>query len=105
MQNKRILVIDDDREILKAYQAVLAPEKKDTDSSEKKIAGLLYPDEDFKSLVPQFQLSFASQGDEGFRLIEKSLSENMPFAIAFIDITEASFCYHVCCCSLHHVHR
>lgn len=34
----------------------------------------------------EFQLRFASQGEEGYDLVQEALVQNMPFAIAFIDI-------------------
>ena len=65
MNNLRILIIDDDEEIWKAYCAVLSP-RDSRSSASKEMSGLLTngQEEDFYQV--DFQLSYASQGGQGF---------------------------------------
>jgi len=86
--NNRIIVIDDDPDIWEAYKAILAPQQlKEKFTAQKKMEELV-ADANLRSLPDQenFDVSFASQGREGLQLVEKSLEENKPFAIAFIDV-------------------
>jgi CheY-like chemotaxis protein len=72
--NHRILVIDDSEEIHALFRAIL-----------RSPSGL--PDErEPHSQLPVFEIDSAYQGREGLDLIEKSLSENQPYALAFVDI-------------------
>jgi PAS domain S-box-containing protein len=86
--NKRIIVIDDDTDIWEAYKAILAPhqlvgnftarekmEKLITDAGRKELAG-----------TESFDVSFASQGQDGFELVKKSIQDEKPYAVAFIDV-------------------
>ncbi|OGQ97269.1 MAG: hypothetical protein A2521_15995 [Deltaproteobacteria bacterium RIFOXYD12_FULL_57_12] len=88
MKNRRLLIIDDDQGIWKAYQDVLVREQEDKHSPAVKIASLLrrngsVEQDDFSI---DFQLSFAAQGQDGYALLRESLRESSPFAVAFIDI-------------------
>jgi two-component system NtrC family sensor kinase len=83
-QQSRILVIDDDRDIWKAYQMVLSPSVPAPDSSSAKISQLLSNGQDDAN-EPDFTLSFASQGQEGYEMVQASKGTG-PFAMAFIDI-------------------
>lgn len=83
--NKRILVIDDDREIWKAYGQVLAPVAQNEDSSLQQISRLLASS--VKPEAPQsFGVDFAAQGQEGFALAEAALAKGEPYGVAFIDV-------------------
>lgn len=86
--HKKIIVIDDDLDIWEAYRAILAPQELEGKfSAQKKMAELMEKAGD-ASLPEQehFDVSFASQGQEGFQLVAKALQEDKPFAIAFIDV-------------------
>ncbi len=72
----RVLVIDDDqdsREIL--GRMLLKPNRQ---QREQESSGY--------SQMPCFEVDSASQGEEGLTLIEKSLEENRPYSLAFIDV-------------------
>jgi PAS domain S-box-containing protein len=86
--NNRIIVIDDDSDIWEAYKAILAPEQLEGKFTAQKKMEELIADPGLTDLPGQenFDVSFASQGQEGLQLVEKSLQENRPFAIAFIDV-------------------
>ena len=85
--NRRILVIDDDKEIWRAYRDVLLPMDSD-DAPGNKMARLLDPAAvaaDSGS-SPCFEMFFAPQGQEGFAMVEAGVRDNASYAVAFIDI-------------------
>jgi PAS domain S-box-containing protein len=86
--NNRIIVIDDDPDVWEAYKAILAPQQLEGKFTAQKKMEELVADAGLTGLSEQenFNVSFASQGQEGLQLVEKSLQENKPFAIAFIDV-------------------
>lgn len=87
MDNDRILVIDDDRQIWQAYQEVLAPEPLASASPLARIKALI-ADKNGKSSNEEkcFTLSFASQGQEGYGLVLEANKRQTPFAVIFLDI-------------------
>lgn len=89
--NNRLLVIDDDHDIWKAYQLVLQPEQESEASSISQLSALLmeeYQEEPEESVdgAPDFDLTYASQGQDGFEMVRQALEDEQPFAIAFVDI-------------------
>ena len=83
MDNRRILVIDDDPEIREIYQKIIAPAESTPGKSGDQVSKLLSLDDHEKQ---NFILEIASQGQEGFNLVRKGLTEDKPFALAFIDV-------------------
>ena len=83
-QQARILVIDDDQDIWKAYRLVLTTDELSSDSSSARIGRLLNDGQD-QGDDPGFALSFASQGQDGYQMVAEG-KEGEPFAMAFIDI-------------------
>ncbi|MGD0251792.1 MAG: ATP-binding protein, partial [Verrucomicrobiota bacterium] len=84
-KNHRILVIDDNKSIHEDFRAVLTKPKapsKDMADAEAALFGDAMPQIQF----PEFQINSAFQGQEGLDLIEKSLQENYPYAMAFVDV-------------------
>jgi CheY-like chemotaxis protein len=83
--NRRILVIDDNRAIhddfRKIFQPGLASAQPLADSGTA-----LFGDSTMSVPRPLFQADFASQGTEGAALVERALSENEPYAMAFVDM-------------------
>ena len=82
--NHRILLIDDDRSIHDVFRRILIGR------SIRKVG----PVEDADSVVrkpifnkmPVFKINSAYSGEEGLRLIEKSLLEFRPYFMAFVDV-------------------
>ncbi len=83
MENRRILIIDDDREIWQAYRDVLTNPNGTTLTNK---IGTLLEGRQRGTNLPEFTLSFAGQGQDGLRLAEEALAAGHPFAAAFIDI-------------------
>jgi signal transduction histidine kinase len=83
--NRRILVIDDNKSIHADFRKILLPNngaRDDLLSTESDLFG----ETETRLQMPQFEIDSAYQGQEGFELIEKSLEENRPYAMAFVDV-------------------
>ncbi|MFZ5776040.1 MAG: PAS domain S-box protein [Thermodesulfobacteriota bacterium] len=80
--NQRILVIDDDPDILNAYHSILAPDQPSGATAD--LARLLAP----QAVPPHdnFALMTVNQGQQGIKLVKESIKEGNPFAVAFIDV-------------------
>jgi len=85
-QLRRILVIDDDLDVWKAYRLVLTPETASSGTSAEKINRLLSPGMDDDPAAANFSLSFAAQGQDGFGMVEEAIRRKEPFALAFVDV-------------------
>jgi two-component system sensor histidine kinase/response regulator len=84
-RNRRILVIDDNRAIHQDFRKILAPAKSQNNNLVAAEASL-FGDTEPQIALPEFQIDSAFQGQEGLELIEKSLEENHPYAMAFVDV-------------------
>ncbi len=84
--NRRILVIDDNREIHQDFKKILAAPSPGANALEQSKAAL------FEDVIPSnlpplnFQLDSAFQGQEGLALIRQALEEGRPYAMAFVDV-------------------
>lgn len=83
-QNHRILVIDDNKDIHEDFRKILGP-KALSDSFDEADAALFGTDA-AQIELPKFQIDSAFQGQEGLDLIQASLRENRPYAMAFVDV-------------------
>jgi len=86
--NKRIIVVDDDTDIWEAYKAILAPHQLVGKFTAQKKMEELVADVGKKELPASecFDVSFASQGQDGFELVKQSIQAEKPYAVAFIDV-------------------
>ena len=85
IDNHRILVIDDNRAIHEDFRKILTPSKtvtNDLDAAEASLFG----DAPSPLKLPEFQIDSAYQGQEGLALIEQSLRDGHPYAMAFVDV-------------------
>ena len=83
--NRRILVIDDNRAIHEDFRKILGRENHSStglETAEAALFGEAAPQVE----LPTFEIDSAFQGQEGLDLIEKSLRENRPYAMAFVDV-------------------
>jgi len=83
--NRRILVIDDNRAIHKDFRKILGRENHSSTGLERTEAAL-FGEATPQVELPTFKIDSAFQGQEGLDLIEKSLRENRPYAMAFVDV-------------------
>jgi two-component system sensor histidine kinase/response regulator len=84
-KNHRILIIDDNRSIHEDFRKVLIKTAGPADDFDATTASL-FGDVPSQPKVPSFQIDSAYQGQEGLALIEKSLEEDNPYAMAFVDV-------------------
>ena len=85
IQNNRILIIDDNRAIHEDFRKILLKSAEQTDEMVEAEAALFgVAPETFQ--LPTFEIDSAYQGEEGLDLIEKSLREKRPYAMAFVDV-------------------
>ncbi|MCK5099680.1 MAG: response regulator, partial [Desulfobacteraceae bacterium] len=90
--NKRILVIDDEEGIRKLFQGIFIHEQKSNPmqkgmqlfnaSTEK----LETENRALPTTTIEYQLALAENGAKGIELVKTALSNNLPFAVAFIDM-------------------
>jgi len=83
--NHRILVVDDNAAIHEDIRKILAPTKADSPSLEDEEA-LLFGQAREASSAILFEIDSALQGQEGLELVRKSLAEQRPYALAFVDV-------------------
>lgn len=83
-ENKRVLIIDDNRAIHEDFRKVLA----DNGGSGKLDAAeaALFGEPADAPNRKNFQLEYASQGMEGVEKIQTALAAGQPFAMAFVDV-------------------
>ena len=84
-KNNRILVIDDNRSIHEDIRKILIkPVGLANDLAE--IGSVIFGNASPRPSLPAFEIHSAYQGREGLELIEKSIQENHPYALAFVDV-------------------
>ncbi|HCK99695.1 MAG TPA: hypothetical protein DHW42_06290 [Candidatus Marinimicrobia bacterium] len=71
--NRRVLVIDDDLNLLHLYELILTPDGENVSSNGTNGSR-------------SFQVTTASHGHAGYELVKQSIINNEPFAVAFIDM-------------------
>jgi len=84
-QNHRILVIDDNKAIHEDFKKILG-RKKAVSSNLTDAESSLFGDDAPAVQLPEFEIDSAFQGQEGFELIAKSLREDHPYSMAFVDV-------------------
>jgi CheY-like chemotaxis protein len=82
-KNHRVLVIDDNRDAHESLRKILITSEPPNDLGEQEAALFGYAT---VKVRPKFEIDSAYQGEEGLQMIEKSLREKRPYALAFIDV-------------------
>jgi DNA-binding NtrC family response regulator len=82
--NNRILIIDDNVSIHEDFRKILTPHKTTSESLDKMNAMLVGTKQ--LARLPDFELSFASQGEQGVEMIQAALDEKRPYALTFVDV-------------------
>lgn len=83
--NHRILIVDDNPSIHSDFRDILCPPKSDHSASARLEAALFDDDSTVPTQV-EFELDSAFQGQEGLEMVEQSLKEGRPYALAFVDV-------------------
>jgi signal transduction histidine kinase len=86
--NRRILVVEDEPEIAKAYQQILTPEKIGNVLPLRKSSRTLTAEEAAlpQAQIPPYDLTIAHSASEAFHYIEEAIAKGKPFAMGFIDV-------------------
>lgn len=82
--NRRILVVDDNRDIHDDFRKLLGRAEFTTDFDA--LVAELFDLPPKQVTAPAFELSFASQGAEGFEMIASGAAKGMPYALVFLDM-------------------
>jgi signal transduction histidine kinase/AmiR/NasT family two-component response regulator/HPt (histidine-containing phosphotransfer) domain-containing protein len=84
-QNRRVLVIDDNRSIHADFRKVLSPAIPTDEAFDATRAAVFGCPTD--TVQPtQFEVDWAYQGQEGVRLVKEALEAGRPYAMAFVDV-------------------
>ncbi len=92
IENKRILVVDDDPMVRSAYLETLVSSRSDqTDDLKDLLIGEFNLGEDETNLTLDvaklsFEVVVASSGEEAIELQRQAMDRNEPFALAFVDV-------------------
>lgn len=81
----RILIIDDNHNIFNDFQTILL-DGTDTADLEALAADFFGESVDSDETKSGYELDYASQGVEGVEKVKQALSDNRPFALAFVDM-------------------
>ena len=84
--NRRVIVIDDNRAIHEDFRKILADRTR-SDALDA-AAAALFADVETPTITegPEFELDFASQGEEGYAKVKAAVQEDRRFALAFVDM-------------------
>ena len=87
MSQCRILVVDDEVEILDQFRSVLDPDQRDQLLSQKdRLESELFGGEQSQPEGLSYDVTFCRQGDEAVRAVSESIEQKRPFALAFVDV-------------------
>lgn len=85
--NYRILVIDDMESIHEDFKKILTPSVNASNQALNEMNNKLFDHPTMSELsLPPFIIDSAFQGQEGVRLVKEALNNNLPYAIAFVDV-------------------
>jgi signal transduction histidine kinase len=84
-QNRRILVVDDNKAIHDDFRKILIKGRA-AHSGMAAAEASMFSDEAPQPELPEFQIDSAYQGAEALALIEESLREGRPYAMAYVDV-------------------
>ena len=83
-KKKRILIIDDNKQIHLDFKKILLISKEKKTDLDKLEQVLLGNSERLQH--DKYIIDCAFQGEEGLKMVEKSLKKNEPYAVAFVDV-------------------
>ncbi|OQZ02508.1 MAG: hypothetical protein B6D36_13325, partial [Planctomycetes bacterium UTPLA1] len=83
--NRRILVVDDNREIHLDFAKILSPVSTDADALRDAEAALFGESETIQA-AEKFEIESAFQGQEAFEMVGQAYRAGNPYAMAFVDI-------------------
>jgi CheY-like chemotaxis protein len=86
--NYRILVVDDIEEIHGDFKKILQPKEDKSEQFLKEMNQKFFGKDTAKEKIklPPFEIDSAYQSKEGIALVEKSIANHLPYAVAFVDV-------------------
>lgn len=85
IENNRILVMDDEPNVLEYYKTILSGDHQISDLDE--LGALMGgTDDPAEPTIDQFDITYCSQGKEGYHKAALAIAEERPYAVAFIDM-------------------
>ena len=83
-QNRRVLVVDDESEVIGTYQDILCG----NDQLSEELNDLLetFNIQTEEESYPTFALHVANSGDEAIELVQEALQQRQPYAVIFMDV-------------------
>lgn len=82
----RIIVIDDNPEIHRDFIKILTNTQTKASNQIELLKKQLFAEHETEMSLPTFQIDTASQGQEGVEKISDAISQERPYALAFVDI-------------------
>ncbi len=86
LENRRIIVIDDEPSMHADFRSVLAPDWAGEHVQLAKLEASMFGDEPLTEGRRSFVVSSAHQGCEGLEMARAALAAEQPFAVAFVDM-------------------
>ncbi len=84
--NNRLLIVDDNPAIHEDFRRILSPSDFGEEALSAAERQLFGEQGERKVLRPDFQIAFASQGEEGVSLVKNAIEQDRPFAAAIVDV-------------------
>lgn len=84
-RNCRILVVDDNRAIHEDFRKILTPAQR-VDTALSALEDALFGDTAEAQSTPEYEITSAYQGREGFELVRRAQADAKPFTVAFVDV-------------------
>ncbi len=81
--NKRVLIIDDQKEIHNDFKEMLDPERHAASTDAMAAA---FVDAEERLLLPEFEILHARSGEHAFEIVKAGRERGLPIAVAFVDI-------------------
>jgi len=85
-KNRRILIIDDNKSIHEDFLAILAANQDQSTALNEAKAAIFGEKAPTPLLQEPFEVDSAYQGQEGLELLRRSMQEERPYAMAFVDV-------------------
>ena len=93
LKNKRILIVDDTEDIHEVFKCAFEIKSKVINEKFNKRMSNLFgqhpevsDDHNVPTHLPEFDLDSAFQGEEAIEKVKKSIEDNQPYALVFLDV-------------------
>ncbi len=84
--NYKILIIDDDRSIHEDFIKVLNPSQNSQENVINDLSERIFSNSTRRSVFPHYEIHSAFDGKQAIELVKKSVLDNTPYALMFVDI-------------------